>query len=140
MKKLSHYLLIPVLFLAFSCGPSPEEENQKLRDDVIAVHDEVMPLMGKLKSLEKEAMTSIEELEVAESMDSTRINSLKALAYDLNQAYEGMFVWMRQYTTEDGEQSPEEVKAYLEDQMAKVTAVNEEISIVLAKAEELLKD
>ena len=140
MKNLTHSIFIFLLALSFSCGPSPSEKNQQLRDEVIAVHDEVMPLMGKLKSLEKEAASAAEELEASGSEDTTRIEELKALAFDLNQAYEGMFVWMRQYETEDGELTPEEVKAYLDDQMSKVSVVNEDIKAALEKAEELLKD
>lgn len=140
MKKISHYLLVSVLFLAISCGPTSKEENQKLRDEVIAVHDEVMPLMGKLKTLEKEALAEIADLESQEEVDSTRLEAMKALAYDLNQAYEGMFVWMRQYDIEDGEKTDEQIKSYLADQMTQVTVVNEDINAALTKAEELLKD
>lgn len=138
MNKLAQFLFLSLLIFAFSCGPSPQEENQKLRDEVIAVHDEVMPLMGKLKSLEKEATIAIESLEAQETPDSSQIESLKALAYDLNQAYDGMFVWMRQYDIEDGEMTPEEVKTYLDDQMKQVTKVNEDITAVLEKAKELV--
>lgn len=140
MRHLTRSIFIFLIVLSFSCGPSPSEKNQQLRDEVIAVHDEVMPLMGKLKSLEKEAATAAEELEASGSEDTTKIEELKALAFDLNQAYEGMFVWMRQYETEDGELTPEEVKAYLDDQMIKVSVVNEDIKAALEKAEELLKD
>ena len=108
-----------------------------MRAKVIAVHDEVMPMMGKLKSLEKRAISEASELEAESSSDSLKIQELKALAYDLEQAYEAMFVWMRQYDNENGERSPEEVKAYLEEQMEKV---NEKITTALNKAEKTLKD
>ena len=51
-----------------------------------------------------------------------------------------MFVWMRQYNTEDGEKTPEEVKAYLEEQLVLVSKVNEDIKAALAEAELLLKE
>ncbi len=138
MKSARHLLPLFVLICLFSCGPNPVEENQKLRDEVIAVHDEVMPLMGKLKSLEKEALAEIDSISILEEVDEERIEALRSLASDLNQAYEGMFVWMRQYDREDGEQTPEEVRSYLEDQMILVTKVNEDITKALAKSDELL--
>lgn len=137
------YLLICFVFgfsLIFqSCGNSQEEANKKLREEVIAVHDEVMPKMGQLKSLEKNSLQMAEELANGQEPDSAKIAALKSLAVELDQAYEGMFVWMRQYDVEDGEKSPEEVRIYLEDQIEKVTEVNAQIKAVLAKADSLLK-
>jgi transposase-like protein len=138
MNRFIPFLIIVIFFV--SCGSSLEEENSEMRANVIAVHDEVMPMMGKLKSLEKRAISEASELEAESSSDSLKIQELKALAYDLEQAYEAMFVWMRQYDNENGERSPEEVKAYLEEQMEKVKVVNEKITTALNKAEKTLKD
>lgn len=138
MKSYTFIFTLLLISLLAACSSSLSEENKNLRADVIAVHDEVMPLMGKLKNLEREALKQAEELESNPEVDSVRVNELKALAYDLSQAHEGMFVWMRQYDTEDGERTPEEVKAYLEDQMLMVQKVNEDIKAALARADELL--
>lgn len=140
MKRLLVLSSLSLFFILSSCGTSPQEENKALRDSVIAVHDEVMPLMSKLKSMEAKAVKTAEDLEATENPDMQKVDELKALAYDLNQAYEGMFVWMRQYEQEDGDRSPEKVKAYLEGQMLKVEVVNEEITSVLSRAEELLEN
>lgn len=139
--KLSGILLFAVLLgITFSCGPSPKELNDKLRTDVIAVHDEVMPKMGQLKSLQKQALQKADQLAAQDSTQTQQIEALKALALELDLAYEGMFVWMRQYDREDGDATPEEIKSYLDGQMASVTKVNEDIKSALAKADSLLKD
>ncbi|WP_051287060.1 hypothetical protein [Algoriphagus mannitolivorans] len=122
-----------------SCGNSQIDANKKLREEVIAVHDEVMPKMGQLKSLEKSSLQMAEDLANSSEPDSARIVALKELATQLDQAYESMFVWMRQYDVEDGEKTPEEVKAYLEEQMKKVSLVNQDIKSALEKADSLLK-
>ena len=75
-----------------------------------------MPEMGKLKSLERQALEKVEELTDQTPLDSTKIQEFKALAYDLNHAHEAMFAWMRQYEPKDGDQSPEELKKYLDEQ------------------------
>ncbi|GAB2483795.1 hypothetical protein [Algoriphagus taiwanensis] len=139
MKYSIVFLLFGLTFLFQSCGNKQVEANKKLREEVIAVHDEVMPKMGQLKSLEKTALQMVEELSVSPEPNQEKIDALKTLAAELDQAYEGMFVWMRQYEVEDGEKTPEEVKAYLEDQMVKVTKVNEDIKNVLNKADSLIK-
>jgi len=140
MTKYSYIFTLAAVFLIYSCGPSISDQNKELRAKVIAVHDEVMPQMGKLKNLEKQALNLAEELEANEEGDSIRVQELKALAYDLDQAHEGMFVWMRQYEQEDGERTPEEVTAYLNDQMTKVQKVKEDIKASLSKASSLLED
>lgn len=128
-----------VVFLN-SCAPDLKEENKKLREKVVGVHDEVMPMMGKIKSLEKKALDQVRELESEASVDTLKVQSLKAVAYDLDQAYEAMFDWMHQYESEDGDRSPEVVKADLEDQMVKVTKVNEQMKAALEKAEKELNN
>ena len=137
MKSISLYSLLVLLIFFQSCGDKQMEENKLLRDKIIAVHDEVMPKMGQLKSLEKATLQQAEELQIAEVPDVEKIDSLKNLANQLNQAYEGMFVWMRQYTIEDGDQTPEQVKTYLDEQMMLVSKVNEDIKKALSNSEGL---
>lgn len=129
-----------LFLLVVACGPNLVQENKIMREQLIAVHDEVMPQMGKLKSYEKKATQKIEELSAREPVDSVKIKNLKVLALDLDQAYEGMFIWMRQYEPEDGDKEPIKVKAYLEEQMVMVTEVNKKMNAVLQKAETELKD
>ncbi|MBS4070392.1 hypothetical protein ACFPIK_10645 [Algoriphagus aquatilis] len=140
MKFIPFYLIFTLLIFVQACGNKQVEENKTQREQVIAVHDEVMPKMGQLKSLEKAALQKAEELQNSETPDQAKIDELKNLASQLNLAYEGMFVWMRQYNTEDGEKTPEEVKVYLDEQLVLVSKVNEDIKAALAKAEVLLKD
>lgn len=140
MKFIPFYLIFTLLMFVQACGNKQVEENKTQREQVIAVHDEVMPKMGQLKSLEKAALQKAEELQNSETPDQAKIDELKNLASQLNLAYEGMFVWMRQYNTEDGEKTPEEVKVYLDEQLVLVSKVNEDIKAALAKAEVLLKD
>lgn len=138
--KLARISLFFGLLLIFQfCGSGQVEENTKKRAEVIAIHDEVMPKMGQLKSLEKSALQKADELAAMDPVDSVRVQELKNLAVELDQAYEGMFVWMRQYETEDGVRTPEQVKLYLEEQMALVTEVNKNMKSALSKADSLLK-
>lgn len=138
MKFIPFYLVFGLFVFLQSCGNKQVEENKLLREKVISIHDEVMPKMGQLKSFEKAALQKASEMNGLVDPDLEKIDSLKNLAVQLNQAYEGMFIWMRQYKNEDGDQTPEEVKVYLEEQMILVTQVNEEIKEALANANRLL--
>lgn len=139
--RISHIvLLVLASVVLLSCQPNQKELNELKRAEVIAVHDEVMPKIGQLKKLEKEAEKQIETLQMSETADSVQIQELKSLAYDLNQAYDAMFVWMRQYKVDDEGKTPEEVKVYLEDQALKISEVNEQIKSTLSRSEKILKN
>jgi hypothetical protein len=140
MKIICISLIFSLVIFFQACGPSQKDLNNDKRAEVIAVHDEVMPKMGQLKSYEKKALQKAEEFAAMDSVDSVKVQEMKDLALELDQAYEAMFVWMRQYETEDGERSPEEVKTYLEDQMVSVSEVNKLMKSALTKADSLLKD
>ncbi len=139
MKRSILSLIFTLFLLVNACGPKSHDKNEKLREEVIGVHDEVMPKMGQLKSMERRALSKVEEIERADPSDSVSVEEYKALAYDLSQAHDAMFVWMRQYEVEDGGKTEEELKEYLDSQMVLVTEVNVKIKDALAKAEEMLK-
>ncbi|PZX50465.1 hypothetical protein LV84_04028 [Algoriphagus ratkowskyi] len=139
MKRTILFFIFTSFLVLNSCGPKGPSENVKLREEVIEVHDEVMPKMGQLKLLERKSLEKVEELESKDSIDSTELAKYKAIAYDLNQSHEAMFDWMHQYETEDGEKSNEELKQYLEDQMELISKVNVDMKEALEKAHSLLK-
>jgi hypothetical protein len=75
-----------------------------------------------------------------DSTATAQIESMRTLAGQLDQAYEGMFVWMRQYSLEEEGKTPEEIKIYLDEQLLKVNQVNVEIKAALELAGTQLKD
>ena len=136
MIKYTFYLLIPFL-LTFSCQ-SKTNDNLALKDEVIAIHDEVMPKMGTLKAHEKRLVREAEDLKSLDSIQfQQEIQKRKLLAGELDQAYEDMFVWMRQFRPNLEEMEEEEARTYLLEQKAKVEKVNISIKSTLARAEEL---
>jgi hypothetical protein len=137
MRGSSFYFAI--IFMGVICGcSSQQKENEKLHSEVIAIHDEVMPVMGKVKSIQKTLMDNAAELTLEDSLShEEQINSLKNTATELDKAYNNMFVWMRQFNTEYEKMTAEEVNIYLKQQKEKVKKVNVDIKNALAKAEEM---
>jgi transposase-like protein len=140
MKFARTSLLYSLLVFFQACGPTQADLNEEKRVEILALHDEVMPKLGQLKSLEKKALQQLSELRDQLDVDSDRVRSLEELAAELNRAYEEMFVWMRQYKVDEEGQTPEEVKIYLEEQILSVTEVNRDIKAALAKGDSLLAD
>ncbi len=140
MKLFSSSLIFLFSVLVFACANPLIETNKAMRAQIIGVHDEVMPKMGELMSLQKKALAQADSLYAQDSTAITQIESMRTLAGQLDQAYEGMFVWMRQYSLEEEGKTPEEIKIYLDDQLLKVNQVNADIKAALDQAATQLKD
>lgn len=127
---------LPMLFLfILACTSSKKNEIKLLKDEVIAIHDEVMPKMGELRRARKSLMLQADTIM---GSDSTRAMMLKGLADDLGNANEGMMQWMRNYEPEfDG--TDEEVMSYLGDQKKSIQQVKEDMLESLKKGEEAMK-
>lgn len=133
MKNL---LLLTTLIFLVACGPSKKDELNQLKDEVIAIHDEVMPKMGELRNVRKQLMLQADSL--MES-DSVRAAVLTTAANDIAAANEGMMQWMRNYEPEF-EGTDEEIKQYLEDQKIAIQKVKDNMLGSVAKGKEVLED
>lgn len=126
--------------LVLACANPLIETNKEMRAQIIEVHDEVMPKIGQLMSLEKKALAQADSLFTQDSTATTDIEAMRSLAGQLNQAHEGMFVWMRQYSLDEEGKTPEELKTYLDEQLVKVNQVNADIKVALKQAASKLKN
>jgi hypothetical protein len=123
------FLMLPILLMG--CSPS----NQELYEQVMAVHDEVMPKMDDLYKLKRE----LQQIQA----DSTAIpaNQQKALEeaiVKIDAASEGMMVWMREFDPPKG-MAEADLKKYLMEQMEKVKKVKEDILEALKSGNEFKK-
>ena len=137
MKFTRISLIFSLLVFLQACAPSQSDLNTEKRTEIIAVHDEVMPKLGQLKSFEKSALDKATQLAASDSTQVDQIKGYRDLASELSQAYEGMFVWMRQFEPDQGEMTEDEFTAYLEEQKVLVEKVKVDINDALEKAEKL---
>jgi len=129
----SYYFLGLIIFMMLSCQ-AKHQDTDALRDEVIAIHDEVMPLMGQLKYHERRLKEEVEQMDPSQESE---IKHRQEVIHDLQQAYEEMFVWMRQFQSQQGEMNDEEWEAYLILEKEKVKTVNANIKNALARAKAL---
>jgi hypothetical protein len=133
MKKI--FAFGAVLLLFASCGVSFNTEAKI--DEVLDIHDEVMPKIGEVMNLKKKVL---EKAEI--ETDSIKVNELRDLAKQLDDANTGMMVWMREWSANSTphvteESSLEERKAFFKEEIEKVSKVRDDInnSIDAAKKE-----
>ena len=130
MKKLILILTV----IVFSCQSSQESELGTLKDEVMSIHDEVMPKMGELRRVRKSLLIQADSLVGIDSIASSKLTYLRD---EIDNANEGMMQWMRNFEPEF-EGTNEEIKAYLEEQKIAVTKVKDDMNASLASGKEAL--
>lgn len=125
MKNL-FALALGVLILA-GCANPQKEEIKKLQDEVIGLHDEMMPLMDNL-------YTARMKLQKAEG-DSVAINNLIA---EIKSAEDAMMDWMRNFNPVFEGETDQETLDYLKDQKVSMQSVADQMNGALKKSEAVL--
>ncbi|MEP0368548.1 MAG: hypothetical protein ABJN36_16845 [Cyclobacteriaceae bacterium] len=127
------FSLIVLATLMVSCTSSKKEAEEKpLMDQVMEVHDAVMPKMGSLMKVKKQLMAK------ADTADSVASDELKILAQEIDLANEAMMDWMRNFDP-NFEGTEEEVKDYLMKKKKGIEKVAEAMNSSLEKGENALK-
>ena len=151
MNKISFSQLMLILVL-YSCSSCTQEQGsdevelspdqlkvKEFEDEVLAIHDEVMPLMGKLVSLkeqlEEDNISLSASLETGAN-DQVILNSL--VISKLDAAHEGMMHWMRKYRRVDLECDPYVTLKYLEEQKYIIGLVRDLVNDAIGSASDSL--
>ncbi len=127
--------------LAFSCKEKSNDahgdhnggqgEKEALYQDVMRIHDEVMPKMNDIHRIK----TSLkEELANNPDMPESEKQAKQTMIARLDSAGEGMMDWMRKFNPPT-DSSEAVMKAYLENEMTRVKKVRKEILSVIEDAE-----
>lgn len=128
MKPAPALFLIPLLLFLGGC----RDTNQELYDQVMEVHDEVMPKMNDLYKAKVELNNRLSD---SARITSGERESIRQKIAHLDSASESMMVWMRQFNPVPDSVGKEKAKAYLEAELVKVRHVKEDIQRALKDAQ-----
>lgn len=137
MKTIKVEILIAITFLSIITACNQKNRVEKLKAEVMAIHDEVMPEMGTLMNLQKELKDKISHLDTT---DQSMADSLRRLVKQLEEADEAMMQWMRNYKDPSPEMSEEEALEYLESKKESITEVKNKINTSKAAAQAALNN
>lgn len=136
------FILLALAFLAglSACGTnqSQEAEQQKLWDEMMVVHDDVMPKMSDINALSKQMEAATTDTALT---DELRDAARKAL-YDLQAADKAMWDWMyglQQLPDLRNGKKHEDILKYLQDEIGKITEVKNAMLGSIDSAEALKK-
>ena len=140
IRIFKQQVLTAIALIALLSCNSDKKEEQMLFDEVMALHDEVMPKMGTLRSLANELSSKADSLSMDSLMDnSNSINEMRSLSKSLKDANEGMMEWMRQYEQVEEGTPHGEVMQYLQEQRKLVQKVREDMINSKENAEKYLQ-
>ena len=153
LKNILSFLLI--LLLISSCGKTTTEQQEEvvndeipeevkiekaLYDDVMDVHDEMMPKMENMMSMKGKLKEKVDLLK-EEAAQSELVQEIESTIQSLETADEAMMNWMRQFDPETDSLSHEEIVEYYTLQKQKMDSVKvimmEAIESASAKLEQL---
>lgn len=140
MKNLLKGLIIVVVGTLISCGksgrdttasdPVEDDSNEALYNQVMDIHDEVMPKMNDLYTLKKQLQ---EQIANSPDLVEEKKQELEQTILQLDSASNSMMVWMRQFNPPADTASEEAMREYLESQLEKVKKMREDVLMALEK-------
>ena len=108
---------------------SESEAENILYKEVMAIHDEVMPLMGELMAMNKKV-----KQEDSTSQEATELTA------NLEDANEAMMNWMRKFNPNIENMTHEETMNYLEEEKKKIMEVKKKMLSAHDQASTFLQD
>ena len=134
------YLLFIFMIFITACGTDEKAEQAKLRDEVYAIHDEVMPEMGRINKFKRDAEVMANEyLNDSIASNDEMAMELENLVLELIDADESMMKWMRTLKNDFEGMTHEEIVAFWEGHKVEAKEVRQKINSSLEKANDLLK-
>ena len=110
----------------------PLSPREALYNEVMLVHDEVMPRMSDIMSLSKR----LKAVAATEGTDAEKASELRT---NLEVAGESMMNWMRNFNPDFENQTSEEAMDYLKIEKERISAVKEGMETAINQAESFLQ-
>jgi hypothetical protein len=151
MKRIFSLFSGAVILLAVACGGAEQKDNghegmsqnaaaeaksptDSLFDEVVGLHDEAMPKMGKLKGYADLAKLKIDSLgKLSDSKSKALKAEFEKLLAGLDLAQKGMNDWMDGFQ-HDKYADADSLKTYYMGEKAKAQAMRDDIFAVLGSA------
>ena len=142
MKKTLVFIFAGILLI--SCGEKQKASKEKQHydesiDEILVVHDEVMPKMGTLSSLIEKTETKIDTTEIGKEFENVN--------QELKQAHEFMMTWMKDFgdkfpnalvDTTYSKEEYEKREPILSAEKEEVKEMKDRVNKSIEKAQELL--
>jgi hypothetical protein len=127
MKLIVKMMVVVLIGAMTSCG----EKEKSLYDQVMDIHDEVMPKMNDIYKMRKSLKDSIAN--TPGMTEETKLQIAQTILM-LDSAGNSMMVWMREFNPPD-QKDEEAFKKYMESELVKVKKMREDVMKALKAIE-----
>ncbi|MBL7815110.1 MAG: hypothetical protein JNL70_08870 [Saprospiraceae bacterium] len=139
MMKRLFFLLLTIGFIATleACKNEDKETEAKLNQEIMKIHDEVMPKMGDLNRMKRQLSAYKDEVpDDNAAMKDSLINAILLLA----KTEDNMNDWMANYKYPNPDLKHDEMLKYLKGQQDTIKQINNDVFMTLAIGNGLLKN
>lgn len=119
MNSLIRICAVSVLLCLYSC----ENPNKALYNEVMRIHDEVMPRMNDLYKIK---LSLQQKLDTAE-LDTLQKEEVITKIAQIDAASDQMMIWMREFDPFPEGQDEDSSRAYLQAELLKIEKVRSDI-------------
>jgi len=142
MKIHASKFLVFGLLLSLACGQKSHEHddhtsevketsaNQALYDEVMKIHDDVMPKTDDIFKIKEELTKKLAETNIIDA----RKQQIEAGIAKLDSADQSMMDWMHGFNPPPDSLGEERAREYLETEMEKIKKVREDVNEAIEKA------
>lgn len=130
------FFLLGLILMAGSCKNVTGDQEKKLFEEVMHLHDEIMPVSTKLHGLQSSMKAILEKPDSIPSGLSS--NDIIEASMHAEKAYNDMMDWMRDFKIPENMNTQDKI-AYLTAEKAKLVKMKEESLSALNEAEAILK-
>ena len=119
--RFFYFLLTLAVFSCNSGTGGSSSENQKiedLREEVLAIHDEVMPKMSALTSLQGQLTERLKSLKSQEEIDMEKVKETNKILGELNRAENAMWDWMDGFSKFDSVPNEEKERFLMSEKIS----------------------
>ncbi len=134
MKILnSFFVLIFGVVLLVNCSHSDNPERQKAFDEMMEVHDEVMPEISTINKLSRQIKKKI-----SATANQDSLIMMKATLTRLEEAEEGMMDWMHELDVPGKKVEDAKAIAYMQKEKDKISIVSQKMKKAIQSGKSLL--
>ncbi len=114
-----------------------DDPNRALYDQVMSIHDEVMPKMEDVYNLKKDIA---EKIANAPGMAEEKKKELESMMTKLDSTSDAMMDWMSEFNPLPDSVDQEKAREYLENEMERIKRVKDVTAETIDKAKQIIKE
>lgn len=130
--------MTPILccvFLHAACGNAEHKAEEKLKDEIFAIHDEVMPSTSQIVRLQRK-IRSVKKKH--NELTTAEMKALDGALLQLETAHDGMMLWMKNFKSPAklrSSRSHAEIMLYLQTEKKSISEVRDAMLQSIAAGE-----